>query len=68
MATISISQYLRQQARRRFTPTLNTIPGMGAIEKRLLSHEWKQKILADPPLAAGLSRSWATPVCRFWVT
>ena len=29
---ISTSHYLLDQARRRLTPTLNTIPGMGAVE------------------------------------
>ncbi len=42
MSTISTPSYLLDQAKRRFTPTVNTIPGMGAIEKRLLNHEWKQ--------------------------
>ena len=53
-ATISTPQYLLDQARRRFTPTLNTIPGMGAIEKRLLTHEWEPKVLAEPPAGSGL--------------
>ncbi|EUA13909.1 cytochrome P450 family protein [Mycobacterium xenopi 4042] len=35
-------------------PTLNNIPGMGAIEKRLLAHEWKTKVLAEPPAGSGL--------------
>jgi hypothetical protein len=35
MATISTPHYLLDQARRRFTPTLNTIPGMGVVDKRL---------------------------------
>ena len=30
MATISTPHHLLDQARRRFTPTLNTIPGMGS--------------------------------------
>ncbi|EID11283.1 cytochrome P450 [Mycobacterium xenopi RIVM700367] len=54
MATISTPHYLLDQARRRFTPTLNNIPGMGAIEKRLLAHEWKTKVLAEPPAGSGL--------------
>jgi hypothetical protein len=33
MAPISTRQYLLDQARRRFTPTLNNIPGMRIIEK-----------------------------------
>jgi cytochrome P450 len=54
MAPISTRQYLLDQARRRFTPTLNNIPGMGAIEKRSLAHQWKQKVLAEPPAGSGL--------------
>ncbi len=42
MATISTRDYLLDQARRRFTPTPNTIPGMGLVEQRLLKHEWKK--------------------------
>lgn len=53
-ATISTPHYLLDQARRRFTPTLNTIPGMGAIEKRLLAHEWDTKVLAEPPAGSDL--------------
>jgi len=53
-ATISTPHYLLDQARRRFTPTLNTIPGMGAVEKRLLAHDWETKILAEPPAGSGL--------------
>jgi cytochrome P450 len=53
-ATISTPQYLLDQARRRFTPTLNTIPGMGAVEKRLLAHEWETKVLAEPPAGSEL--------------
>ena len=54
MATISTWRYQLDQARRRFTPTLNTIPGMTAIERRLLAHEWKTMILAAPPPGSGL--------------
>ena len=54
MSTISTPSYLLDQAKRRFTPTVNTIPGMGAIEKHLLNHEWKQHILAEPPAGSGL--------------
>jgi cytochrome P450 len=53
-ATISTPRYLLDQARRRFTPTLNTITGMGAVEKRLLAHEWEPKVLAEPPAGSGL--------------
>ena len=45
--------YLLDRARRRFTPTLNNIPGMGAVEKRVLAHHWKTKVLAEPPPGGG---------------
>lgn len=53
-ATISTPRYVLDQARRRYTPTLNTIPGMGAVERRLLAHDWKTKVLAEPPAGSGL--------------
>jgi cytochrome P450 len=54
MATISTRDYLLDQARRRFTPTLNNMPGLGHVEKRLLDHHWKEFVLADPPPGSGL--------------
>jgi hypothetical protein len=33
---------------------LNNIPGMGVIEKRSFAHEWKPKVLAEPPAGSGL--------------
>ncbi|MCW2651727.1 MAG: cytochrome p450 [Mycobacterium sp.] len=54
MTTISTPKYLLDQARRRLTPTVNTIPGMGLLEKRLLNVDWKQKPLAEPPAGSGL--------------
>jgi cytochrome P450 len=54
MATISSRRYLLDQARRRLTPTMNTIPGMGAVEKRLLNVDWKPRKLAEPPPGSGL--------------
>jgi len=54
MATISTPKYLLDQAQRRFVPTVNTIPGMGAIEKRLVAHDWKKIVLAEPPPGSGL--------------
>jgi cytochrome P450 len=54
MATISTPQYLLDQARRRFTPTMNTIPGMGALDKRLRERDWPQFVMADPPPGSGL--------------
>jgi hypothetical protein len=49
MATISTTGYLLDQAKRRFTPTVNTIPGTGLLHKRLLNVDWKQHALAEPP-------------------
>jgi cytochrome P450 len=54
MTPTSTPRYLLDQARRRFTPTLNNIPGMGAVEKRLFAHEFKPKVLAQPPAGSGL--------------
>ena len=54
MATISTPHYLLDQARRRFTPTLNTIPGMGVVDKRLRERDWPQFVMADPPAGSGL--------------
>jgi cytochrome P450 len=53
MATISTRAYLLDQARRRM-PTVNTIPGMGVIERRLQDIDWKQRPLAEPPAGSGL--------------
>src|SRR4029079_2333755 len=53
MAMISTSNYLLDQAKRRFTPTPNTIPGMGLVEKRLMEREWQQFVLAEPPAGSG---------------
>ena len=39
MPTISTKDYLLDQAKRRLIPTVNNIPGMGALEKRLLARE-----------------------------
>ena len=54
MATINTPHYLLDQARRRFTPTMNTIPGLGLVERRLLDVDWKVKTLAAPPQDSGL--------------
>jgi cytochrome P450 len=54
MATISTPEYLLDQARRRLIPTINTLPGMGLLEKRLLEHEWQTIMLAEPPPGSGL--------------
>ena len=54
MASTSTPHYLLDQARRRLTPTLNTIPGMGAVEARLREQQWPQFVLAEPPAGSGL--------------
>ena len=50
MAVISTPNYLLD----RLMPTLNNIPGMGVVEKRVRAHEWKTKVLAKPPTGSGL--------------
>lgn len=52
MATVSTPHYLSDRANRRLTPMVNTIPGMGMVEKRLLDRNWKTKMLAEPPRIA----------------
>ncbi|ODR08076.1 cytochrome P450 [Mycolicibacillus koreensis] len=54
MTTVSTPHYLVDRVRRRVTPTVNTIPGMGALEKRLVDREWKRRVLAEPPPGSGL--------------
>ncbi len=54
MTTISTPHYLLDQAKRRLKPTPNTIPGMGAIERRLLDRDWDQFVLADAPPGSDL--------------
>jgi cytochrome P450 len=54
MAAITSREYLVDRARRRFAPTLNNLPAMGVIEKWILAHEWKTKVLAEPPAGSGL--------------
>jgi cytochrome P450 len=54
MPTISTKDYLLDQAKRRLIPTVNNIPGMGALEKRLLERDWKQITLAEPPPGSDL--------------
>ncbi len=53
-ASINTSRYLIDQAKRRLTPTPNTLPGMGAVEKRLKQQDWKQFVLAEPPPGSDL--------------
>src|SRR6185437_10197149 len=53
-ATISTPQYLLDQARRRFTPSINNFPGMGMVERRLLNTDFPERKLAEPPQGSGL--------------
>jgi len=55
MPTISTPEYLLDKAKRRIqtSPTL-TVPGMGLLEKRLLSREWPQHVMAEPPSGSDL--------------
>jgi cytochrome P450 len=54
MATISTKDYLLDQAKRRFTPSITNFPGMGLVEKRLLAHDWLQQPMAEPPPGSDL--------------
>src|ERR1700730_8770237 len=54
MATISTTEYLLDQARRRFTPSFNNFPGMGLVEQKLRNTQFPETILAEPPPGSGL--------------
>src|ERR1700722_1954836 len=54
MTTISTTEYLLDQAKRRLTPSFNNFPGMAAVEQRLLNTNWTPRKLADPPPDSGL--------------
>lgn len=54
MPTISTRRYALDQAKRRLFPTVTNFPGMGALERSLLNHEWKPTMLANPPAGSGL--------------
>jgi cytochrome P450 len=54
MATISTTEYLLDQAKRRLTPSFNNFPGMAAVEQKLLHTNWSPRKLADPPPGSGL--------------
>lgn len=54
MTSIDPRRSRLERARRRYVPTLNNIPGMGAVEQRLLARDWKPKMLAEPPAGSGL--------------
>jgi len=54
VTTISTRDYLLDQARRRLTPTLNTIPGMGILDERLRRQQWTEFVFAQPPAGSDL--------------
>src|ERR1700730_19264735 len=54
MTTLNTRDYLLFQAMRRLVPTVNNLPGMGLVEKRLVAHQWEQRVLAEPPAGSGL--------------
>ncbi|MEH3142642.1 MAG: cytochrome P450 [Mycobacterium kyogaense] len=54
MPTISATDYWIDQAKRRLKPTALTIPGMGAVEKRLKDKEWERFVFAEPPAGSDL--------------
>jgi len=54
MPTISTKEYLLDQAKRRFTPSITNFPGMSMVEKRLLTHDWPQHAMAEPPAGSAL--------------
>ena len=56
MAAISTPEYLLDQAKRRFTPSINNFPGLGAVEKKLLQTDFKQMSLAEPPPGSDLKQ------------
>ncbi|UUO00800.1 cytochrome P450 [Mycolicibacterium novocastrense] len=53
-ATISTTDYLLDQAKRRLTPSFNNFPGMGLVERKLLSTDFPQKPMATPPAGSDL--------------
>ena len=54
MPTISTPQYLVDQARRKLTPTLSTLPGLGIVQDRLEEVDWPEFVFAEPPAGSGL--------------
>ncbi len=63
-ATISTPHYLLDQARRRFTPSINNFPGMGLVERRLLNTHSRSASWPTRRRAAGSRRPWVTRGCR----
>ena len=53
MTTVSTRDYLLFQAKRRLVPTVNNIPGMGMIEKRLVGTAGNCRCWLSRRLAVG---------------
>ena len=65
MATISTTEYLLDQAKRRLTPSFNNFPGMAAVEQQAAEHQLDAaRSSRIRRRAAGSSRSWAIVACR----
>jgi cytochrome P450 len=56
MPTISTTDYVFDQAKRRLTPSVTNFPGMGLVEKRLLNTHFPEITLAEPPPGSGLKQ------------
>jgi len=54
MPTVNTKQYLLDQARRKLTPTLSTMPGLGLIDDRLQGHDWPEFQFSHPPAGSNL--------------
>ena len=52
--TINTRDYLIDQAKRRFTPSVNNFPGLASLERKLLATDFKQFPLAEPPPGSDL--------------
>jgi cytochrome P450 len=52
--TINTKDYLLDQAKRRFTPSITNFPGLGALERKLMHTEFPPKPLASPPPGSDL--------------
>ena len=54
MSSISTQHYLLDQARRKLTPTLSTIPGLGIVDERLQEFPWPEFQFSHPPAGSTL--------------
>jgi cytochrome P450 len=54
MTSMSTQHYLLDQARRKLTPTLSTIPGLGLVDERLQEWDWPEFEFSHPPAGSHL--------------